>query len=224
MIGSAGEDYLKAIYRLSQQGESVSLASVAQQMEVSPAAATKMMKRLCSLRLAEYSRSGGAKLTGAGRRVALELIRHHRLIEMYLMKALGYRWDEVHDEAERLEHVISEEFEERIDAMLGRPTHDPHGQPIPAKDLSLVEDECAPLDALAPGERRRVAWVNDLDAVMLRYMGELGLYPGARVELIEAEPYGGSLRIRVDGVERPVGRELAANVFVHCVRKKGRKS
>ena len=214
MFGTAVEDYLKAIYDLSHTRERVALSAVAERRGVSLPAATKMVRRLGELKLVRYERRGGVELTGGGRKVALEMIRHHRLIELYLKEALGYSWDLVDEEADRLEHVISEEFEDRIDALLGHPTRDPHGAPIPTKDGEIDLTQHPALAELEPGRPARVARVHDHDPEMLRYLGDLGLYPDARVELITKEPFGGPLRLRIDGQERTVGEELARHVFI----------
>ena len=214
MLGAAVQDYLKVIYKLSHSSLRCTPSVVAERLDVSPAAVTKMVKRLLELNLATYERTQEIALTPAGEKIALEMIRHHRLLELYLMEALGYSWDQVDGEAEKLEHVISEEFEERIDALLGYPTHDPHGDPIPTKDGVLHHVEHAPLGNLEPGQSAVVRRVTDGDPAMLRYLAQLGLFPDTPVELIEREPYGGPLRVRVAGTERSVGAELAANVFV----------
>jgi DtxR family Mn-dependent transcriptional regulator len=223
MVGAAVQDYLKVIYKLSLSEQRCTPSLVAERMAVSAAAVTKMVKRLQELNLATYTRSQEIELTSAGQKIALEMIRHHRLLELYLTEALGYTWDQVDSEAEKLEHVISEEFEDRIDAFLGYPTHDPHGDPIPTKDghLDLVRHET--LASLRPGDSAVVRRVTDGDPAMLRYLGALGLYPETAVEMLAQEPYGGPLRVRVSGKEQHVGRELADNVFVSMVARDSEK-
>ena len=176
-----------------------------------------MLKRLAESHLIEHQRYRSIELTEAGRKVALEIVRHHRLLELYLAEALGYSWDEVHDEADRLEHLISEEFERRIDAALGHPTFDPHGDPIPtiAGDVSSIPEDR--LSALEAGERATVVRVSDNNAEKLRYLGSLGLYPEADVTVIERMPFNGPLRVRVGDDEHVVGLELAASVHVDSV-------
>ena len=151
-------------------------------------------------------------------RKAMEVIRHHRLLELYLARELHYSWDKVHEEADKLEHVISEEFEDRLDALLGYPTVDPHGDPIPSKEGVLPQREGLPLLQLQPGQRARILRVNDQDAEKLRYLGQLGLYPDASIELVERAPFGGPLRIRVgeppDETEQVIGIELAEHILV----------
>jgi DtxR family Mn-dependent transcriptional regulator len=173
-----------------------------------------MIKRLQELKLVTYTRSEEIRLTPAGEKIALEMIRHHRLLELYLLEALGYTWDQVDSEAEKLEHVISEEFEDRIDELLGYPTHDPHGDPIPTKDGYVEDVRHGTLADLEAGKAGVVRRVTDGDPEMLRYLGHLGLYPDTQVEMVVKEPYGGPLRVRVSGSEHAIGRELAVNVFV----------
>ncbi|MDP8244332.1 MAG: metal-dependent transcriptional regulator [Candidatus Hinthialibacter antarcticus] len=223
MLGTNGEDYLKTVYALGLDGSPVTPSMLAEHFSVSPAAVTKMVKRLRSLKLVNYSRPNGLSLTSEGRKIALEILRHHRLIELYLLKALGYRWDQVHEEAERLEHVISEVFEEKIDEYLGHPTHDPHGDPIPGKDGSLPDHPTLPIKAMQPGDVSQVERVTDSDAEMLQYMDEVGLVPGAKVKMLREEPYGGSIHLKINGDECAIGRELASNVFV-ASKKKQRSS
>ncbi len=213
-LGEAVEDYLKAIYQLSLRCDRVTPSAVADRLEISSAAVTKMVKRLRDLDLVEYSRGEGLRLSHEGRRNAVRVLRAHRLIELFLTRELDLPWEEVHLEAERLEHVVSERVEERIDVILGHPTHDPHGHPIPSRNGGIERTELTPLDQLEPGERAVVSRVADSDPEMLHYIGELGMYPGAPLEMLEPEPFGGSLRVRISQIEHPVGRELAANVFI----------
>ena len=214
MVGAAAQDYLKTIYKLASGGHRATPTLVAERMCVSAAAVTKMVRRLQELNLATYTRTDEVRLTDAGEKIALEMIRHHRLLETYLMEALGYTWDQVDVEAEKLEHVISEEFEDRIAQFLGHPTHDPHGDPIPTKEGYVELVHHGTLSELEPGQEGVVRRVTDGDPDMLRYLGELGLYPHAAVEMVRKEPYGGPLCVRVSGAERAIGRELAENVFV----------
>jgi len=153
-------------------------------------------------------------LTKAGEKIALEVIRHHRLVESYLTEALGVPWDKVHEEADKWEHVLSEEMEDRISAMLGNPTTDPHGAPIPARDGSLPETRLRRLSDLEPGERAVVAEVSDHDPELLRYLGEMGLFPQTKLRLISAAPFQGPLTIEIGGREQAVGREVAGQVLV----------
>lgn len=213
-ITAAMEDYLKVIYGLDERGNRITTQAIAERLEVAAPSVTGMLKRLADINLIEHERYRSIKLTDAGRKVALEVVRHHRLLELYLAEALGYTWDEVHDEADRLEHLISEEFERRIDAALGHPTIDPHGDPIPTIAGVVTQIPEDRLSALETGESATVVRVSDLDADKLRYLGSLGLYPDAAVTVLERMPFNGPLRVRVGGDEHVVGIELAASVHV----------
>jgi DtxR family Mn-dependent transcriptional regulator len=210
----AVEDYIKTVYTLSLDHSKVSPSLVAVHLEVTPAAVTKMVVRLKDLKLIRYSREKGLRLTPPGEKMALKTLRQHRLIELYLMKALGYTWDQVHDEADRLEHVISDRFEEKIAVFLGDPTHDPHGDPIPTKEGKVYMTEQVPITHLEPRERAVISRVNDSDPEMLAYLGELGMYPGTPIELIDRSRFGGPYRVKVSGKSHSIGVELAENVFV----------
>ncbi len=208
------EDYLKTIYLLRERAGAASTTAIAAALEVTPASVTGMIKKLAELKLVRHTPYQGVELTRSGEKIALEMVRHHRLLELYLFEALGYAWDEVHVEADALEHVISEEFEERISARLGNPLVDPHGDPIPAKDGTILAVKERALLALQPGESAQITHINDTHAEMLRYAASLGLTPTTRLTLIEVEPFGGSLRVRVGKAEKAIGRELAAQIFV----------
>jgi DtxR family Mn-dependent transcriptional regulator len=213
-ITPAMEDYLKTIFGLEEIGERVTTQAIAEQLDVAAPSVTGMIKRLHDLNLVDHAPYRGVTLTEAGRKVALEVVRHHRLLELYLSEALGYSWDEVHDEADRMEHTISEEFEARIDEALGFPTHDPHGDPIPtiAGDLPESTDEC--LADLPAGARAVIVRIRNDVGERLRYLGQLGLYPNSELQVIEKLPFNGPLRIRVDGVEHVIGVDLAGDVYV----------
>ena len=170
------EDYLKAIYDIQKEMCKVSTNSLSEKLNVAPASVTSMIKKLSLKKLLTHKRYQGVKLTKAGQRIALEVIRHHRLIELYLQEALGVPWDLVHDEAEKWEHVISEDLEERIDKKLGYPISDPHGSPIPKRDGTVIELDSIPLTDLKPGQTGDVAKVSDHDPKLLRYIGDMGLY------------------------------------------------
>ncbi len=214
MVGTAVQDYLKAIFKLRDLEGLVAPSAVAARMEVSPAAVSKMVKRMTELNLVQPGGNHRVGLTPAGEKIALEVIRHHRLLETYLMQALGYSWDQVDVEAEKLEHHISEEFEDRIDALLGYPTHDPHGDPIPTRDGRMEEAVRPTVTEMEPGQEAVIRRVSDRDPAMLRYMGTLGLYPNTPIEMVGKEPYGGPLRVRVSGAEHVIGQELANNLFI----------
>lgn len=187
------EDYLKALFELGEHD--VKPRELAAAVGVSPASVTGMLGKLAALHLVEYRKYRGASLTPAGRALALETLRHHRLLETYLAQALGYDWHEVHDEAERLEHVISEDFEERVDALLGRPTHDPHGDPIPRRDGTVPPCSGVPLTTLEVGQHATLTRITAQDSEVLRYLAGYGLLPGAQVRLVEVAPFDGPVTV-----------------------------
>ena len=206
----AVQDYAKAIYSLSRRGsETVATSALADRLGVSPASASAMAKRLAELGLVTHEPYHGVRLTDSGEKLALEVIRHHRLIELYLSEALGMPWDRVHDEAEVLEHAISEELSELIAQKLGDPTHDPHGDPIPTRDGHIEEAATRSLAESEPGDRVVLTRVSDSDPSMLRYLGERGIEPGTPLEVVGREPFGGPLNVRVGQRELPLGLGLA---------------
>ncbi len=213
-ITSAAEDYLKAIYALDAAGQRATTSAVAERMRVSSPSATAMMKRLAELGLVERAPYRGVVLTERGRLCALEVLRHHRLLERYLADSLGMSLDEVHEEADRLEHVLSEELEARIDEALGYPTHDPHGDPIPDSTLRIATTGSRSVADLDPGETAVVARVPDGDAELLRYLAEIALVPGDTLELTRSAPFGGPLTVRTGNGEHAIARELAAAVGI----------
>src|SRR5262245_25303621 len=189
-VTRAAEDYLKAILQLESAGEgAASTSAIAKRLEISQPSVTRMTQKLATDGLVERVPYRGVTLTDTGRRVALEVLRHHRLLELYLSDALGLPLDEVHAEADRLEHVLSDALEARIDAALGYPTHDPHGDPIPDSELRLAAGVRRPLTEVPPGERTTVVRVPDRDPELLRYLGELELVPGASVEVVACAPF-----------------------------------
>jgi DtxR family Mn-dependent transcriptional regulator len=210
----AAQDYLKAIYVLETAGERVTTSALAHRMKVSAPSATAMTKRLAELGLVERLPYRGVALTEEGRLGALEVLRHHRLLERYLVDRLGLSLDEVHAEAELLEHALSEELEAKIDEELGFPTHDPHGDPIPDRELRLVHGDGRgrTLLDLEPGARGSIARVPDGDAELLRYLGELGLVPDASIEVLARAPFGGPVTVRTDSGEHAISRELADRI------------
>jgi DtxR family transcriptional regulator, Mn-dependent transcriptional regulator len=197
VFSPAVEDYTKAIYALERRGggTSVSTNALAERLDVTPGSASGMVRKLAELGLVTHEPYRGVQLTPKGVRVALEVLRHHRLLELYLAESLGVPWDRVHDEAEVLEHVLSEELEALIAAKLGNPTHDPHGDPIPSADLTIDEQPTLPLEALGAGERGRFVRVSDSDPDMLRYLAERGIAPGDSFEVLEREPFEGPLTV-----------------------------
>ena len=216
----AVQDYLKAIYELQGEDAAVGTTVLADRLGVTPASASVMVKRLAAAGLATHEPYRGVALTGAGARGALEVIRHHRLIESFLADVLGVPWDQVHGEAERLEHVLSEELEERIDVALGFPATDPHGSPIPTHDGRVDRPETVALSALEPGVRAVVAEVRDDDPSLLRYLGELGLYPGTDVTVVGTAPFGGPVTVRIGEAEHGLGREAIDGVLVTLPARK----
>jgi DtxR family Mn-dependent transcriptional regulator len=219
-ISATVEDYAKAIYALQSRADRpVTNNSLAERLGVSPASASAMVKKLHGLGLVEHVPYRGVELSPAGRRVALEVLRHHRLLELYLAESLGVPWDRVHAEAEVLEHHISEELEELIAQKLGNPTHDPHGDPIPTRDLELVEDPGLTLDSLEPGARGRFRRVSDHDPEMLRYLAERGIAPGDGFEVVDKQPFGGPLFVRFGGEVHVVGGGLAGAMRVEVERE-----
>jgi DtxR family Mn-dependent transcriptional regulator len=213
----AVDDYLKAILDLESTEERATTTALARRLGVTPASITGMLRKLDSgsPRLVVYEKHRGAVLTAEGRSRALEVLRHHRLLERFLHDALGYSWDEVHAEAERLEHAISETLEDRIAAKLGDPTVDPHGHPIPRKDGTVPDRHVVPLSDIEPGHDAVVSCVSDDDSALLRYLEELGLTLGARLTLVSRAPFQGPLVVRVAGREpRAVSWQVAAGILV----------
>jgi DtxR family Mn-dependent transcriptional regulator len=213
------EDYAKAIYALERRdAEPVSTNALAERLGVTPASASGMVKRLGELGLVEHQPYRGVSLTDDGRRVALEVMRHHRLLELYLVETLGVPWDRVHQEAEVLEHVLSEELEELIAAKLGDPTHDPHGDPIPTRDLTIEEGMTQTLQSLEPGARGTFVRVSDSDPEMLRFLAGRGIAPGDRLEVVEKQPFDGPLFVRFDDSVQVLGGALAKAMRVEVIR------
>ncbi|MGH3057088.1 MAG: metal-dependent transcriptional regulator [Gaiellaceae bacterium] len=214
VLSAAIQDYLKEIYKLQSEGTRPTTTAIAGRMGVAPSSATSMLKKLAALGLAEHAPYRGVELSEAGTKIALEVVRHHRLLEVYLAKTLGLSIDAVHAEADRLEHVLSEELEARIDEQLGFPTHDPHGDPIPDAGLRIEARELRSLDALEPGEEAIVERVPDGDSALLRYLAGLRLVPGGRVTMRRSEPFDGPVTVLVDGEEHAISRELAMQIGI----------
>jgi len=211
---AAVEDYAKAIYALERRADGpVTTTALAERLSVTPGSASAMVRKLGELGLVQHEPYHGVALTDDGRRVALEVMRHHRLLEL-LLTDLGVPWDRVHDEAEVLEHHISEDLEELIAARLGNPTHDPHGDPIPTADLTIDEGESVALDTLPAGARGCFVRVSDADPDMLRYLGERGITPGANFEVIEKQPFDGPVFARFGDQVHVLGGALAAAMRV----------
>ena len=208
------EDYLKAIYAFERDGRAAATNDIAQRLAIAPASVSGMVQRLADQGLVTYERYHGVRLTAAGRRAALKTIRRHRVIEAYLVRALGYGWDGVHEEAERLEHAASDTLIDRMAAAIGEPLTDPHGAPIPTREGTIDETPHESLADAAIGSRKRVVSVGDEDPGMLRYLDSLGLRPGAEVTLTDRAPYDGPLTIEVGSTTQQVGAALASRVLV----------
>jgi DtxR family Mn-dependent transcriptional regulator len=215
------EDYLKTIYDLSVTHGRASTSQIAEVLEIKPGSVTGMIQKLAAADppLVEYQKHQGVILTPDGEQIALEIIRHHRLLETFLHQNLGYDWDLVHAEADRLEHVISEEFEERIAQALGDPTHDPHGDPIPDRDLQMPSQTNTRLCDLRPGQRAAIQRVRDTDPDLLRYLSDRGLIPGVRIAVLDYSPFDDNLCLQIEGqVESVVlGERITCQVYVELI-------
>jgi DtxR family Mn-dependent transcriptional regulator len=221
MLSQSIEDYLKSIYKLQKGGETiekVTTSLISERVEVTAASATNMIKKLAEMNLLKYAPYRGVELTPAGEKIALETIRHHRLIELYLSEALGYPWDAVDAEAERLEHAISEEFEDRIDKALGYPTVGAHGEPIPSKQGTIDEPNYPRLSDLEKGSSAIIRRVSDRNPEMLRYIGEVGLQLGTHLQVCDKAPFSGPITFAIEaGQEQSLGIEVAQNIFVELL-------
>lgn len=216
------QDYLKHIYHLAAHGEAVTTTALAQRLGVKPASVTGMLRRLAQTQppLIVYHKHRGVTLTPEGQRAALEVIRHHRLIETWLVQSLGYSWDEVHEEACRLEHVISEQLEMRLASLLGHPAYDPHGEPIPDQDLNLPPDTTLPLASLRPPQRGKVCRVQSDQVELLRYLEGKGLYPGVIFRVVDYSPFDGNLSLVLEASEGApfvIGLAVSMKVFVEVL-------
>ncbi|HET7559589.1 MAG TPA: metal-dependent transcriptional regulator [Limnochordia bacterium] len=217
-LSSQAEDYLKAIYHLTRPADDLETAerattqALSERMGVSAASVSGMLKKLADLNLIQHRPYYGATLTADGEAIALEIIRHHRLLETYLAHALGYEWDELHEEADRLEHVISEEFEDRISALLGDPDFDPHGHPIPARDGSLPERVGRSLDTFAGGDALVVNSVSSQDPELLRYLDSVGIRPGEHLDVVRIAPFDGPVTVQTARGETALGRNTAGRI------------
>jgi DtxR family transcriptional regulator, Mn-dependent transcriptional regulator len=212
----AVQDYVKQIYLLQTRSGKATTSEIAERMGVSAASATSMVKKLDQMGLVEHHRYHGALLTTAGERIAVELLRHHRLLELYLTQALGLPWDSVHVEAERLEHVLSEELEAALDRALGYPDTDPHGDPIPNADLVLPPEHDRCLTDLEPGERAVVRRVPDGDPALLRYLADLGVVPATSITMVSKAPFGGPVTLGVGGANQSLGVGVAEMIRVEA--------
>ncbi|MBK7450515.1 MAG: metal-dependent transcriptional regulator [Anaerolineales bacterium] len=210
------QDYLKRIYELTECGKLASTNDLARELNIKPASVTGMIQKLASEKpaLVEYQKHQGVTLTAAGKRAALEVIRHHRLLETWLVQTLGYSWDEVHEEAERLEHFISEDFERRIAAALGNPLRDPHGELIPTEDLKMPVDESTSLSSLRPNHIATILRVASQDPKLLRHLDSLGLTPGTQLEVIDYSTFDNNLTIKIGKRSNVLGLNITTKIFV----------
>lgn len=221
-LSQSTEDYLKVIYTLEEQSEKkgISTKDIAAAMNVSAASVTNMMKRLSEMGLVIHESYYGVQLTGTGEKVALEIIRHHRLLELYLKEIMGYSWDQVHDEAEKLEHHISEQFEDKIAELLNDPIYDPHGDPIPSKDGMMPEEMASkPLSEAETGKDHIIGRVKDQSPELLRYFEEIGIIPGVKISIKKREPLKGPITLKIENREQVIGFDVAQNIFLHNKKK-----
>jgi DtxR family transcriptional regulator, Mn-dependent transcriptional regulator len=220
-LSEAIQDYLKAIYELSPDGGPTSTNQLAERLQVKPASVTGMLKRLAGMEppLVVYQKHHGVQLTSEGQQISLQIIRQHRLIELFLVKVLGYSWDEVHEEAERLEHAVSFHFGERLARLLGEPDFDPHGDPIPNRELNIPSQVTVSLNAVRSGQQVVVRRVHTSDAALLRYLGEMGIQPGAKVAVVEQIPFDRTVRIQIGDTEqeRVLGPDISALLQVQVL-------
>jgi DtxR family Mn-dependent transcriptional regulator len=210
------QDYLKQIYELTEGGENASTNALSERLNVKPASVTNMIQKLASAQpaLVEYQKHQGVTLTTEGRKAALEVIRHHRLLEAWLVQALGYSWDEVHEDAERLEHVISEDFERRIAVAMDHPLRDPHGELIPTADLVMPREDSTPLSALRPGQKAKIRCVKTADAELLRHLESLGLLPGTQIVVIDYSPFDHNLTVKAGAKTNVLGLNITGKILV----------
>ena len=214
VISQSIEDYLKAIYVLETEGEGASTNNIAEALNISSASVTNMLKRLAVMKLIEHKSYKGATLTDSGRKVALEVVRHHRLLELYLKEMMGYSWDEVHAEAEKLEHHISEQFEDKIAELLDNPTHDPHGDPIPSKDGVVPEMASLAVCDADINTLYIIGRVRDQDPEVLRYLEKIGVIPGVKLMVLDKAPFDGPIKVRLEEEEKTLGFSLAKQVYL----------
>lgn len=217
MLSEAEQDYLKAIYKLLNDYKpvkTVGTSRLAESMGVAAPSVTNMLKNLAELNLVDYAPYRGVRLTREGEKIALEVIRHHRLVELYLAKALGMPWDQVDREAEKWEHFLSDEVEERMAAFLGNPTHDPHGSPIPTKHGTIEPHDATPLAELEPGQGGRIAEVSDHEPALLRDLSGMGLLPQTKITVIAKDPPDGSITVRLGRESKRVDYETARHIHI----------
>lgn len=217
----AAEDYLKVIYEITRGGKRASTNEIAKRMGVAPASATGMIQKLASETplLVDYQKHRGVALTTKGEQVALEVIRHHRLLELFLQKQLGYTWDEVHGEADQLEHVISEDLEERIAQLLGNPSYDPHGEPIPNRELQMPRQSTVRLCDLHLGDQAVVRCIQDPNPELLRYLASIGITPNSKLTVLDIFPFDNNYRLQVNGQDTSLvlGQRVTQQIYVEVL-------
>ncbi|MGA2296926.1 MAG: metal-dependent transcriptional regulator [FCB group bacterium] len=213
MLTQSVQDYLKTIYKL-QEIENVSTTEISKEMNVSGASVTGMLKRLSAMGLVDYNSYKGVKLTEVGEKISLEIVRHHRLLELYLKEMLGFTLDKVHEEACRLEHVISREFADKINELLGDPKFDPHGHPIPTKEGTILDIKETALSDVEPGKEVVIRSLYDEDSKLLAYLEDIELLPGVKIKIIEKAPFNGPLKIEINGVEKIIGYNIADKIYI----------
>lgn len=214
MLTAAMEDYLKAIFIILEQEERATTSAIAQRLKIAPASVTSMIKKLAKLKMITHEPYQGVRFTRIGEKAALEIVRHHRLLELYLSEALGVPWESVHEEAEKLEHILSEDLEDRIAEILDNPAVDPHGAPIPTREGKIQRTKTRRLAAVHAGETVTVLEVDDQDSELLKYLGQLRLFPGAVVRVLSVEPFEGPLNLDLGGREFSLGRRAAQEIRV----------
>ncbi|MCY4170410.1 MAG: metal-dependent transcriptional regulator [Bacteroidetes bacterium] len=212
ILSSAIQDYLKVIFTIQEQKSVVTTGDIARMLDVSAASVTGMMKRLDRMQLVVHESYKGVRLTESGEKIALEIIRHHRLLETYLREMMGYPWEKMHDEAEHLEHHISEEFEERIDALLGHPTHDPHGHPIPTRDLKIIRQSTTVLSRAPKNQTLAIHHLSDTNSDILHLAEKMGLMPGSELQIIDQTQTG--MTVRTENQNQFINNEIADSIYV----------
>lgn len=208
---------MRAIYLLHEKNQKVTTSAVAESLQVAPASVTKMLKRLATMELVKHEPYKGVSLTPKGEKVSLEIVRHHRLIELFLTEIVGVPWDRVHEEAHRLEHALSEYLEDRLAVLLNDPQVDPHGQPIPSKEGKIIVRDLEKLSEVPVGYEGVVAQVEDADPELLRYVAERGLFPKTRIILADRDPYSGGMTVMVEGKPRTIGLEAAKQIWISAL-------
>jgi DtxR family Mn-dependent transcriptional regulator len=223
MTEQATQDYLKTIYEIEDRGEKVSTNELAAHLGITAASVSGMLKKLAQRKLVAHVPYQGVKLTSQGKKIALGVLRQHRLLELFLSKTLGIPWDRVHQEAEQLEHVISKELENRIDAFLGYPKFDPHGSPIPSKSGKIPNINTVSLDRLSKGDCAVIAQVMDHDAKLLQYLDQKGLHPGIEIKVMDIDPFEGPFLLQIGTTKQSVALNAAKNIYVVFTKSKGKK-